>query len=355
MTALHGKETLRLLILGGSPAHIGGVETFCDRAAEALRRHDPGVDIMRIATGTAYFSCAKLPLVAKGLATLVRHRAGGRGLVWLQYVNLPDLGYLVAARLLGFRIVVTPHLGKNWRSVRNPMLRVLSRMLLGLADRIALLARTQEEEIALPERVPRSLIRTFLPAEVLAPRPAPADAPAHLRLVHAGRLSEAKGSFLTIEVCARLRDAGIPFSARLIGSADADTRSRLVAMSADLGLQREIEMIGWASPSELMDHLRDADILLHPSRIDSYPLIVLEAMASGTLPVAMDLAGARDMIETYDGAIIGSRDPVEAAAKWLAESSLADVRRRGAQQAERVRADFAWSEAAVMLADALRR
>jgi len=347
-------DAMRLLILGGSPAHIGGVETFCDRAGAALRRHDPHVDITRIATGTAYLSLRTLPLVLRGLSDLARHRLGGRGTVWLQYVNLPDLGYLLAARMLGFKVIVTPHLGKDWRSERVPALRGLSRTLLRLADRIALLARTQQEEIALPTRVPRSMIRTFLPAEVLEPKPASERHAGPLRLVHASRLSEAKGSFLVIDVCAKLRDAGIPFSARIIGSADADTQARLEAMIADRQLAREVELVGWTPPSALIGHLREADVLIHLSRVDSYPLIVLEALASGMVPVAMDLAGARDMIETYDGAIVGTQSPVDEAAAYLQRTAPADLRRRGAREADRVRADFAWDEAAAQLATVLR-
>lgn len=344
---------MRLLILGGSPAHIGGVETFCDRAAAALSRHDPQADITRVPTGTAYLSFGTLPLVLRGMAGLVRHRIRGRGIVWLQYVNLPDLGYLLAARMLGFKVVVTPHLGKDWRSERNPALRSLSRLLLRLADRIALLARTQAEEIALPPLVPRSMIRTFLPAELLEPFPGSVPRRGPLQIVHASRLSEGKGSFLAIDVCAKLRDAGIPFTARIIGGADASTRAALEAMIAKRRLTREIELVGWTPSAALIGHLRDADVLIHLSRVDSYPLIVLEALASGMVPIAMDLAGARDMIETYDGVIVGTKSPADEAAAYLKRAAPADLRQRGAREADRVRADFAWGEAAAQLADVL--
>jgi glycosyltransferase involved in cell wall biosynthesis len=202
--------------------------------------------------------------------------------------------------------------------------------------------------------VPRAMIRTFLPAEVLEPRPAAGHRCGPLQIVHASRLSEAKGSFLVIDVCARLRDAGIPFTARIIGSADARTRAQLEAMIAERQLTREVELVGWTPPSALIGHLRDADVLIHLSRVDSYPLIVLEALASGMVPVAMDLAGARDMIETYDGAIVGTHSPADEAAAYLMRAAPADLRQRGAREADRVRSDFAWDEAAARLADVLR-
>jgi hypothetical protein len=39
--------------------------------------------------------------------------------------------------------------------------------------------------------------------------------------------------------------------------------------------------------------LREADVLVHLSTIDSFPLIVLEALAAGTLPLVFPMAGSR--------------------------------------------------------------
>jgi glycosyltransferase involved in cell wall biosynthesis len=94
-------------------------------------------------------------------------------------------------------------------------------------------------------------------------------------------------------------------------------------------------------------------MLIHLSRIDSYPLILLEAMACTTLPVAMELAGARDMIETYDGKVVSQAEPVAETADFLIASDLADLRRRGRAEAGRVRTDYAWDRCAGALAVAL--
>ena len=131
---------MKVLIVGGTPAQRGGVEAFCERAAEALGQV-PGWGISVLPAGSAYLRPARLPSYLGGLVALAR-----QGLtrtrpdcVWLQYVNLPDLGYLVVARLVGLPTLVTPHLGSNWRSQSVPWLRRLSRALLGLARRIALI------------------------------------------------------------------------------------------------------------------------------------------------------------------------------------------------------------------------
>ena len=125
-------------------------------------------------------------------------------------------------------------------------------------------------------------------------------------------------------------------------------------MIAERRLEDRVSVLGRVPEDELLDHLRGSDILVHPSLIDSYPLIVLEAMACSMLPVCIELAGARDMIETYGGHVVSRADAVAEAAEWLAAQDLADIRKRGRAAAERVRADYAWDRCAGALETALK-
>ncbi|WP_439394131.1 glycosyltransferase family 4 protein [Bradyrhizobium sp. PMVTL-01] len=351
---------MRILVVGGTRDHLGGVEAFCDRANFSMQISRPELQIQRLWTSTAYLSLRRVPAFLLGLLRLIGSRAGGRAVAWIQYVNFPDLIYVLVAKAIGYETVVTPHLGLNWKSQRSLLLRTASLLILSFADRIALLSRTQESEISLPSSPPRSLIRTFLPREVLVPNSEPSSSdssefqpPAVLRLIHASRLSVAKGTFLVIDVCLRLREAGVAFSAQIIGSADEQTRSALRRSIEEKNLSEQIRLLDWASPEELIGHLRSADVLIHLSVVDSYPLIVLEALASGTLPLALDLAGARSIIRDYDGLLVSHLQPVEDAVAHLTSCSLANIRLRAAAHAERVRADFAWSQAATLLINAL--
>jgi glycosyltransferase involved in cell wall biosynthesis len=346
---------MHVLILGGSLDHPGGVEAFCDRSRAALEQRGGNLRVHRIPTSTAYLTWRKLPLYLRGLAALVRYRRNRPDVVWLQYVNLPDLTYLMLAKLLGCRVMVTPHLGSNWRSQSSPILRRLSGWALRRADRLALISKTQEMEINLPAHVPRSLIRNFLPVEILtAPLPDEAVAPATLQLIHSGRLSEGKGSFLVIDICAALRDVGVPFQARITGGADRDTYAMLDQLIRGHNLREQVAVLGRVPEDELLDHLRRSDVLIHPSKIDSYPLIVLEAMACTMLPVVMELAGARDMVETYGGAVVSQTGAINEAVDWLVAQDLIELRAKGRAAAQRVRADYAWDRCAGALEAALQ-
>ena len=296
----------------------------------------------------------RLPRYLSGLSALVRYRRQRPDIAWVQYTNLPDLAFVFVARLLGMTVMVTPHLGSNWKSQANPLLRWTSAFLLSFADRLALISKTQELEIALPGGVPRSLIRNFLPVSILT-GPLPDEGGERpLQLIHSARLSADKGTFKVVEVGARLRDAGVAFVTRITGGADPETYAQLDALIAEHKLADQVKVLGRIPEDELLDHLRGADVLIHLSRIDSYPLIVLEALANTTLPIAMELAGARDMIEQYDGHVVSRDGAVAETADWLIAASPTDLRARGRAQADAVRTDYAWPRCADALDRALR-
>ena len=343
---------MRVLMLGGSHANPGGVEAFCERSSEALRRRGAW-ESERIATETAYLRLSTLGAFLRGLGALIGHWRHRPDCVWLQYVNLPDLAYLIVARALRMRVLVTPHLGSNWRSQRNPVLRALSGSLLRLANGLALISRTQELEIALPPGVPRSDIRNFLPESLLmSPLAEGVDSP-ELRLIHSGRLSEGKGTFLLIEVCAQLRDRGVAFSTVITGGADEETFVRLHKLIAEHGLESHVSVLGRVAEQDLLDEMRRADVLVHLSKIDSYPLVVLEALACSVFPLCMELAGARDMIDRFAGHVVPEERSVEATAGFLADADLFELRREAGHAAVRVWDDYSWDNCGAALEAAL--
>jgi glycosyltransferase involved in cell wall biosynthesis len=345
---------MHLLVLGGSLDHLGGVEAFCERSMEALSSRQADWRMTRIPTSTAYLNMRKLPRYLRGLLSLLRYRFKRPDCVWLQYGNLPDLGYLAVAKLLGMRVMVTPHLGSNWRSQSNPLLRSLSGTLLRHADRLALISRTQELEINLPPSVPRSDIRNFLPAELVSTvKPSEEGPPETLRLIHSGRLSEGKGTFLFVEVCAALKARHVPFTAQITGGADEPTRAKLQALIERHGLQDDIDVRGRISDAALFEALRASDVLVHLSRIDSYPLIVLEAMTCSMLPVCMELAGARNMVDTYDGFVVSDSAAIRETVDVLSSLKVDAARRRAEAVSIRVKEDYSWERCAGQLETAL--
>jgi glycosyltransferase involved in cell wall biosynthesis len=343
---------MHLLVIGSSRDQKGGVETFCERAKEALEATGR-YEITWVRTNTAYMNLRRLPAMLDSVGRVIACRRPD--CVWLQYSSILDLVYLALCKAMGRKVLVTPHLGSNWRSQLNPVLKSISGTLLKLADRLALLSRTQQEEIALPANVPRGFIRTFLPGLIWA-QPLAAltgGEPDALRIVHAGRLSEGKGSHLVIEVCAQLKARGVPFTASIAGGASEEFMGQLKGLIAQHGLQDRVVLTGVLANADLLKLLMASDVLVHLSKIDSYPLIVLESMAYGMFPVCLDLAGARDMVTSFTGKVVGAADPAGETAAFLASQSPAGLRAAGRQAAQQVRDHYRWDACAAALEQAI--
>jgi glycosyltransferase involved in cell wall biosynthesis len=334
---------MRILMVGGTPLYPGGVEAFCERSRQAMVRQCDW-EIWHMPADTSFLKLAQVPALLKRLSSLISYRRKGVDCLWLQYVCFPDLAYLFVAKLCGFTVMVTPHLGSNWRSQANPILRVCSGWLLALADRLALISRTQELEINLPKRVPRSAIRTFLPENVLTGDiPDSVGQPPTIQLIHSGRLSDGKGTFLFLDVCRDLQAAGVPFRAKITGGADEATYARIRAMIAAYSLQDRVTLLGRVSDEELLRLLSASDILVHLSKIDSYPLIVLESIACSMFPICIDLAGASDMLTTYTGHVVTGREAVAQTVEFVSRQQVREIRAVSKEAALRVRKDYAWA------------
>ena len=335
-----------ILIVGGTPSHRGGVELFCERARHALVNiGDHHVEWVH--SNTSYLRLTSIGRVAKCAWELVRRRNQQWDCLWLQYVNLPDLVLLLASRLCGYRVLVTPHLGSNWSSQSNRLLRSLGVKLLGFAHGIALISDTQAEEIALPSSVPQMQIRTFLPS-VFPSEPQRLRA-RKLALVHAGRLSDGKGTFLFLQVCTILKQRGCEFGAQLIGSCDAATRRRIDGVIMENDLAASVELLGLLPEVRLLEALSAADALIHLSNIDSFPLIVLEAIGCGAFPICKDLPGARFITETYCGTLVAGPNIASDVADLLAGTSAAALRGEAALARGRLAADYSWEQCVAAL------
>jgi len=329
-----------MVILGGSLHHPGGLEAFCERAAIAVDRHAAGWQAWWWPTNTAYFSWRRLGDVGRVWRELSRLQ--GVDLVWLQWSTSLDLLFLLLAKARGLPVMITPHLGAASRLQRVPAVRRLCVRLLGCGDRIGLLFDDQDDEIALPRTIPRSTVGTFLPEDTFN---APADPKrgGPLRLIHAGRLSIEKGTFRMVALCALLRERGVPFDARIVGRSDPETMAALGAAIADAGLGDALTLTGWMDEAALRGALTEADLLVHLSELDSFPLIVLEALAAGALPIVAPMAGAAEMVRRHDG-FVARGSSVTAVADWIAGQEPAALRRRGAAAAMQVREDRRWEK-----------
>jgi glycosyltransferase involved in cell wall biosynthesis len=121
------------------------------------------------------------------------------------------------------------------------------------------------------------------------------------RFVYLGRLVDWKGVDLLLRAWAEAR---ISPAARLEIIGDGPMCEQLVALRDRLGLAASVEFVGYLTQPECSRRLRQADVLILPSLMESGGAVVLEAMATGLAVIATDRGGPADYLDESCGILV---------------------------------------------------
>jgi glycosyltransferase involved in cell wall biosynthesis len=156
----------------------------------------------------------------------------------------------------------------------------------------------------------------FLPAIRRLPPP-PASLPAPVDVLFIGRYHPNKAPDLLIEAFARVNRARPGALLRLHG--EGTLRSRLQKQVKGLGLQNVVEVAGPLSAVGVAGAMASAKVLAIPSRIESIPLILGDAMQAGIPVVASAVGDMGELVRRHKlGPTVPSNDPEALAAALLA-------------------------------------
>jgi glycosyltransferase involved in cell wall biosynthesis len=185
------------------------------------------------------------------IASLV-HIAGG------EVVGLPEIDYGGSLKWRGrIREAVVLRAATTVTSASSPIIETLSR--LGIVAR----------------RVPLGVdLGTWPPR---APQRRDLHRPA--RLIHAASLNRVKDQRTLLRALACLADAGVDFSMDVVGE---DTlHGEIQTLAAQLQLSTRVRFHGFLTQSRLRPLMEAADLMVHSSRHETGPLVVLEAAVAG--------------------------------------------------------------------------
>jgi D-inositol-3-phosphate glycosyltransferase len=166
-----------------------------------------------------------------------------------------------------------------------------------------------------------------------------------------GRIQPLKGVDVVVEAFARLRT--VVADARLVivggpsGPSGEREMSALRARIRRLGLQTVVEVRPPVPHARLVDLYRSADVLVLPSRSESFGLVAAEAQACGVPVVASNIGGLIHVVSHgRSGLLVDGWDPADHAAAvgrvLLDERLAAELSRGAVEWSER----FSWEATA---------
>ncbi len=188
--------------------------------------------------------------------------------------------------------------------------RVLPRM-----DRLIFVSHFMEQQVlgAIPEiaNVPRYVVPNFVPrAESLAASAQPPEAD----LITIGTLEPRKNQAFLLRTLAAAHKLGHPYSLSIVG--DGSERGRLEALADQLNLRSYVTFTG-ALP-QAWRHIPKHRAYVHAAHMESFGIVLLEAMAVGKPVFAAPVGGVPEVFrDGTEGRYWDLNDPQSAAQKLV--------------------------------------
>jgi glycosyltransferase involved in cell wall biosynthesis len=158
------------------------------------------------------------------------------------------------------------------------------------------------------------------------------------RLVYVGQLIKRKGIDLLLKALSRI-PAG-EWCLAIVG--DGVERQPLKKLAAKLGLESRVAFMGVCANEDTLRIIRNADLLVLPSRSDGWGAVVSEALMCGTPVLCSDRCGASMVIRENDNGSVFQSGSVKQLSKsleyWMFERGETENGRQGIQR---------WAEASI--------
>ncbi len=324
-TELGGAEVVLSRLLGALPGWIRvSIVGVDENVVDWLRQHREGAD------GTVLAA-----ITGRGdIAGMLRHRSAFARLHpdLLQF-NLStgsscQWAMLAAATLPRTRRIALEHSSMGvWSSTSARLKRLVERRLdahVAVGERTA---RLVEQSADLPTGSIRTIHHGVDPV-----RPEPAARPAEPTILNVARHDPVKGVDLLLDAFALLDEP-----ARLVLIGDGSETPALKEQSRRLGIDDRVEFRGptWDG-SGAAAVMGSFDLFVLPSRLEGFPVTVVEAMFAELPVVATDVGSVREQLTDGEtGWIVAAEDPGALAAaigEALADPAEAAARARAAHE-----------------------
>ena len=169
-----------------------------------------------------------------------------------------------------------------------------------------------------------------------------------LKAIFVGRLVPYKGADMAVEACVDLINQN-KVNLEIIG--DGPQLSELKRLVCNHGLTSKVNFLGWLKHKEIQEKFADSDIFIFPSIREFGGAVVIEAMASGVVPIVVRYGGPSELVDDSSGYFIeiNSRENIILdIKKTLLEicENLAEIDRKSKLAYLRAHTIFTWRKKA---------
>jgi len=206
------------------------------------------------------------------------------------------------------RIVVTEHATFLRGVFKQPAARQQYARMLERVERVLCVSRSLRELIA--TEFPRyahklQVVPNPIDFDRFAVRPAMPVGPA--RWLYAGRMLEHKGVLTLVDGFARIAAEDPSVTLTLVGNGKAEDAVR--KRVKEHGLVGRVVQRPPVSPDEMTALLHEHDVLVHASRVETFGMTIVEAVATGTPVLVAQSEGPSETLDGLDG-VAGTLFPV---------------------------------------------
>jgi phosphatidylinositol alpha-1,6-mannosyltransferase len=315
-----------------------------------VTRHAPNRAVTPTRIRQASPRPSRLAYTVVALLTALRQRVD---VVFCGHLYMAHLAAVIA-RLKGAKLVIQMHGTDAWARPSWPQ-----RMAVEAADLVLCVSRHTRALVVgwaaiAPERVlvlPNTVADVFVPGDGSALR-AELGLKGKQVLLTVGRMDSReryKGHERVIAAIPKLLEKGHDLVYVIVG--DGDDQVRLEDLAQEARVAERTLFLGSVGPQRLAELYRMADLFVMPSTGEGFGIVFLEAMASGTPALGLDVAGASDALGDGELGTLVSEGELAAAIDRLLSAPKQDPH----ELSEAVRARFGREAFAIRLRAALDR
>lgn len=167
-----------------------------------------------------------------------------------------------------------------------------------------------------------------------------------------GRLTKFKNIDLLIQTLSNLKNKNVKL--KIVG--DGEEKENLKLLAEELKVSDRIEILSGLSDSEVADLFAKAKIFILCSKEEPFGMVPVEAMASGTMAIADNSGGPREIIDNEVNGILINEMNVNKLAKVVDELFLNEnqIKKLSSNTKEKVTRLFDWSVSAEKLNENLK-